>query len=69
MNFDGEAHLGATLDAAIALRDRFEEIVLVDNDSRDGSLRLVEGRYPRVRIVRLGENRGPGQPAMSFYGK
>lgn len=33
-------------------------VILVDNDSRDGTPEAVEAAYPQVTVVRLGENRG-----------
>jgi GT2 family glycosyltransferase len=60
VNYDGEEHLPATLDAVAALGDVVSETILVDNASTDGSVALVEERAPGVRVVRLAENRGPG---------
>ena len=57
VNFNGAAFLPATLAAAVGQRDRFHEILLVDNDSDDESLSIA-GRFPDVRIVALSENRG-----------
>ncbi len=34
------------------------EIIIVDNASTDGSVELVERRFPSVRVVRNSENRG-----------
>ena len=34
------------------------EIVVVDNGSSDGSLEYLHGRYPSVRVLSFGENRG-----------
>jgi GT2 family glycosyltransferase len=58
INYNGEAYLRKSLPAAIRQADRFDEILLVDNGSTDGSLALVERAFPSVRVVRLGENRG-----------
>lgn len=60
INYNGEAYLRGSLPAALEQAARFEEILLVDNGSTDGSLELVERAFPSVRIVRLGENRGAG---------
>jgi len=37
-----------------------KEIIVVDNDSGDQSLAMIEERFPSVRIVRNGENAGNG---------
>jgi GT2 family glycosyltransferase len=49
------------LAAARASADRFAEIVVVDNDSQDGSVDAVEHEYPGVRVVRLPANLGAGR--------
>lgn len=58
LNFNGEAILPAALDAACAIADRFAEIVVLDNGSKDGSVALMRRDYPQVRILELGENFG-----------
>ncbi|MGH7564134.1 MAG: glycosyltransferase family 2 protein [Gemmatimonadota bacterium] len=60
VNHDGERYLPDTLAAVTRGVQPFEEIVLVDNASTDGSLDIVRQGFPRVRIVRLATNRGPG---------
>ncbi len=59
INYNGESYLDDTLRAAVDREDLFEEIVLVDNGSSDGSLSLVRESYPSVRIVTTGRNGGP----------
>lgn len=34
------------------------EVLVVDNASRDGSVELVQGEFPSVRLIALAENRG-----------
>ena len=58
INYNGEAYLRESLPAVLRQAERFEEILLVDNGSSDGSLDLVEREFPAVRAVRLGGNRG-----------
>jgi len=60
VNFDGREYLERSLGALRAVRDEVEEVLLVDNGSRDGSVDFVRERFPEARIVALGENRGPG---------
>lgn len=60
VNYNGARHLRPCLDALAAQtlpRHRFE-VVLVDNASRDESVRLVEAEYPWVRVVRNRRNDG-----------
>lgn len=60
INYNGKAYLRESLPAALGQAGRFEEILLVDNGSTDGSLDLVEREFPAVRVVRMGANRGAG---------
>lgn len=60
INFNGGAVLAASLQAACALRDCFDDMLLVDNGSSDGSADGVEARYPPFRVERLPANRGAG---------
>jgi GT2 family glycosyltransferase len=60
INYNGEAYLRESLPAALRQAERFEEIILVDNGSTDGSLDLVEREFPGVRVVRMGANLGAG---------
>lgn len=60
VNHDGAPYLARTLAAATSADQPFDEIMLVDNASNDGSPELVSERFPGVQIVRLGANRGPG---------
>jgi len=55
INHDGEAHLGRCLESV----DRSgAEVLLVDNASSDGSLSLVQERFPEVRIFPQEQNLG-----------
>ncbi|MFT7676160.1 MAG: GT2 family glycosyltransferase [Planctomycetota bacterium] len=58
-NYNGEGYLAACLDALAAQTLAPAEIIVVDNESTDGSLALLEERYPHVKIVRMGSNGGP----------
>jgi len=58
VSWNGRRYLEACLRAAEAQRDVRAEIVLVDNGSTDGTVDFVRAAFPRVRIVRLDENRG-----------
>jgi glycosyltransferase involved in cell wall biosynthesis len=64
--FDEEENIGLLLDRALSLAPQLAgsfEIVVVDDGSRDGSLRVIEERCraePRIRLLRHAANRGYG---------
>lgn len=58
LNFNGEGVLPVALNAACAIRDRFEEIVVIDNGSVDGSLGLIARDFSGVRVLPTGGNLG-----------
>jgi len=60
INFNGRNVLPMALAAAYPLRDRFAEILVVDNGSTDGSPEAAERDFPGVRVLRLPENLGAG---------
>ena len=57
-NLNGENFLPMCLDTLKTQTFRDFEIIVVDNGSRDGSLRLLNEKYPDVRIVSLDRNYG-----------
>jgi GT2 family glycosyltransferase len=57
-NWNGVEHLPTCLDSLRRQTLREVEITVVDNGSTDGSLQLLERRYPEVSVLALGENRG-----------
>jgi len=42
------------------IRDISYEIIVVDNASRDGSVAMLQDKYPQVRLIQNEENRGFG---------
>ena len=58
-NFNGEDYLPDCLDALLALEPNLDEILVVDDGSSDGSVELLRTRYEAVRVLELGNNRGP----------
>jgi len=59
VNYNGARYLHASLRAAASQQQPPAEILLIDNDSDDGSAELARRHYPEVRVVRLTPNRGP----------
>ncbi len=60
INHNGERVLGESVGTAVEQARAVREVVLVDVASEDGSVEVVQARFPDVRIVRLAENTGPG---------
>jgi GT2 family glycosyltransferase len=60
VNHNGATYLTATLDAISRLPLAADDVVLVDSGSTDDGLSLVRERFPQVRVIELGANRGPG---------
>jgi GT2 family glycosyltransferase len=61
VNLDGRELLAACLEsvaAALAAVEGETEIVIVDNGSSDGAQAMVRERFPGMRLIDLGENRG-----------
>ena len=59
VNFNGKRYLRNTLQAAMRCADELHEIIVFDNASDDGSPEIAAQEFPDVKIVLLGENRGP----------
>lgn len=60
INFNGAATLRPTLQSVFALQHvHLAEVFLVDNHSGDDSLALVRRDFPDVRVIGLGDNKGP----------
>jgi GT2 family glycosyltransferase len=60
VNYNGLRYLRETLAAAVRHASELAEIIVFDNASTDGSADQAEKEFPTVKVVRLGENRGPG---------
>jgi GT2 family glycosyltransferase len=60
VNYRGEKLLPPCLDSVLAQAVQFPyEIIVVDDSSDDGSIELLESRYPQARVVANRKNRGP----------
>jgi hypothetical protein len=60
INYNGASVLPDALSVACTLRDRFAEMLVIDNGSTDGSVDTVERDFPPFRVIRLGANLGAG---------
>jgi GT2 family glycosyltransferase len=60
INYNGVRILPATLDAAGAIAEQFERIIVVDDCSTDDSIALIQRDYPAIDIIRQPQNKGPG---------
>jgi GT2 family glycosyltransferase len=59
-NWNGAEFLPTCLESLRAQTYRGLETVVVDNGSNDGSVALIESKFPEVSLIRLDENRGFG---------
>ena len=57
-NFNGMAYLDGVLSSLERQTIRNFEVILVDNDSTDGSCAFVSAEYPWVHMIQLPENYG-----------
>lgn len=60
VNWNGKSHLSTLLPPLLALKPG--EVIVVDNGSSDGSQAFLSKRYPQVRLLENGINRGFAQP-------
>ncbi len=58
INWNGTSVIQACLESLIASTYERLTVMVVDNASDDDSVRLIEDRYPTVRIERTGKNLG-----------
>jgi GT2 family glycosyltransferase len=57
-NWNGKRFLPGCLDSLAALEYGVVEVVIVDNGSKDGSVELLQDKYPQVKLVRFANNTG-----------
>jgi GT2 family glycosyltransferase len=60
VNHNGESYLMQTLRAVERLGSEVDDVLLIDSGSTDGGVALVREHFPRVRVIELGANLGPG---------
>jgi GT2 family glycosyltransferase len=56
--WNSREELARTLPAALSELDEGDELIVVDNDSGDGTPEAVEALAPRARVIRTGRNLG-----------
>lgn len=63
VTYNGRAYLDPCLSSVLdqELPGEEYEVIVVDNNSRDGSADFIEQHYPSVRLIRLDRNYGPNQ--------
>ena len=59
INFEGEDYLEPCLRSVEAQTEPADEVLVVDNASKDGSLNVLNTHFRSVEIVRMVENVGP----------
>lgn len=57
-NYNGIKYIEACLDSIYGGTTTDVEVIVVDNASTDGSLALVEEKFPQVRVIKNSENTG-----------
>jgi len=58
VNYNGGDLLAQTLESLLRQTRAADEIIVVDNGSTDGSIDVLESRFPSVRLIRSPENVG-----------
>ena len=58
VNWNGKEFIRPCLRSLLDQSYPNREIIVVDNDSSDGSADIIEGEFPRVRLIRNGTNVG-----------
>ena len=62
VNYNGKIHLEKCLQSLMKVNYIPYEVILVDNNSTDGSVELVQTKYPKVKIIKLDKNYGYAEP-------
>lgn len=62
VNYNGKEHLEKCLESLQTVTYDSYEIILVDNNSSDGSVEFVTQNYPHVILIKLNANKGFAEP-------
>jgi len=59
VSYNSEDHIGDCLESVIAQRAEVkQQVIVVDNDSKDGTVELIRNRFPEVELILPGKNLG-----------
>lgn len=59
VSYNSEDHIGACLESVFAQRKSVnQQVIVVDNDSRDGTVAFIRENFPEVQLVLPGTNLG-----------
>ena len=53
VNHNGEEYLEKSLGSAYAQKEKFEDMILIDNASSDRSIEIVREKFPGVKVIGL----------------
>ncbi len=59
INYNGGKKILTCIDALLKQKSPLQEIVVVDNGSNDGSPEKIHSLYAKVKLLSLGDNKGP----------
>ncbi|WP_316507055.1 glycosyltransferase family 2 protein [Nitrosopumilus sp.] len=62
VNFNGKKHLEKCLESLLKIYYSNYEIIIIDNNSTDGSIEFLEKNYPHIILKKLEKNYGFAQP-------
>jgi len=62
VNYNGKNHLEKCLESLVKVKYPNFEIIIIDNNSTDGSLEFVENNHPEIIIKKLEKNYGFAYP-------
>ena len=62
VNYNGKTLLEKCLESLVKVNYENFEIILVDNNSTDGTVEFVTKTYPSIIIIKLDSNRGFAEP-------
>lgn len=62
LNWNGKDVLKKSIDSVLKQSYKKFEIIVIDNGSTDGSDEMIEKKYPKIRLIKLGKNFGIVEP-------
>ncbi len=59
VSYNSEDHIGDCLESVFAqCKEVKQQVIVVDNDSKDGTVELIRSRFPQVELILPGKNLG-----------